>query len=195
MIAYITGKLTVKTPAYVIIETNGIGYHINISLQTYSAIQNLDECKLHTYFHVKEDAQVLFGFYTEKERSIFTNLISISGIGPNTARMILSSITPGELEKAIIEGNVSLIQSIKGVGPKSANRIIIELKDKLAKTADLSQLNSSSPHNNIKDQALSALVMLGFSKSAAEKAIDKSLQNSDVNASVENLIKLSLKNM
>src|ERR1700744_4363447 len=133
MYAYIDGKLAFKSPAYVVIDAGGVGYHINISLNTYSKLGEGERCKLLTWLHVKEDAHTLYGFAEEGERRLFLHLISISGIGPNTGRMILSSITPQEIQNAIVSGNVSQIQRIKGIGPKSAQRIILELQDKLRK--------------------------------------------------------------
>src|SRR6478735_11795636 len=133
MFEYIDGKLTFKCPTYIIVETGGIGYHINISLNTYSMLGDAERCKVYTWLHVKEDAHTLYGFADEGERRLFLHLISVSGIGPNTGRMMLSSITPTEIQTAIVSGNVSLIQRIKGIGPKSAQRVILELQDKLRK--------------------------------------------------------------
>src|SRR6478735_8403808 len=133
MYDYISGKLMFKSPSYVVIDAGGVGYHINISVNTYSGIGEDEKCKLFAWLHVKEDAHTLYGFATEGERRLFLHLISISGIGPNTARMMLSSITPTEIQTAIVSGNVSLIQRIKGIGPKSAQRVILELQDKLRK--------------------------------------------------------------
>lgn len=196
MIAYIQGKLTFLCPTYAIIEAGGIGYHINISLNTYSAIVHYrDEkegpLKLFTYFHVKEDAHTLYGFAEETERKLFSLLISVSGIGPNTGRMILSSIAPGELEEAIISGNVNLIRSVKGIGPKSAQRIVLELQDKLKKEGSSSLMHLPS-HNTAREEALSALIMLGFTRSAGDKALATIIKNGG-DLSVEILIKNALK--
>src|SRR6201996_4771919 len=133
MYAYIDGKLAFKSPSYVVIDAGGVGYHINISLNTYSLLGTTERCKLYTWLHVKEDGPRLYGFADEGERRLFLHLISISGIGPNTGRMMLSSITPAEIQAAIVNGNVALIQRIKGIGPKSAQRVILELQDKLRK--------------------------------------------------------------
>jgi len=194
MYAYIQGIFTVKTPTHVIIDVNGIGFEIHISLQTYTQIQDLDEGRLYTYYHVKEDIQALYGFAKEDEKVLFKQLISVSGIGPNTARMILSSLSANELVNAILLEQVHIIQGVKGIGPKSAKRLILELKDKVATDLEASSL-SSSQHNTLNDEALSALVMLGFSKAAAGKAIDKALKESDATLNVEDLIKQALNNL
>jgi Holliday junction DNA helicase RuvA len=192
MYAYIEGKLTFKCPTYVVIETGGIGYHINISLFTYSNLPGSERCKLYTWLHVKEDGHTLYGFADEGERRLFLHLISVSGIGPNTGRMILSSITPAEIQTAIVKGDVPLIQRIKGIGPKSAQRMILELQDKLKKEGPDS-LISLPKHNTVSDEALSALVMLGFSRSLAEKAISQAIKTETGSLSVEQLIKFALK--
>jgi holliday junction DNA helicase RuvA len=190
MYAYIEGKLSFKCPAYVVIDAGGIGYHINISLFTYSNLPAAERCKLYTWLHVKEDAHTLYGFADESERRLFLHLISVSGIGPNTGRMILSSITPSEIQTAIVKGDVPLIQRIKGIGPKSAQRMILELQDKLKKEGPDS-LTSLPKHNTAEEEALSALVMLGFNKSLAEKALAQATKSEAV--SVEQLIKFALK--
>jgi len=194
MYAYIDGKLVFKCPTYVVIDAGGVGYHINISLNTYSSLGDAERCKLFTWLHVKEDAHTLYGFADEGERRLFLHLISISGIGPNTGRMMLSSITPLEIQTAIINGNVPLIQRIKGIGPKSAQRIILELQDKLRKegpdTLTVMPLNIT-----VKDEALSALVMLGFARNVAEKTLDQEINRNAGVLTVEQLIKLALKNL
>ncbi len=195
MIAYIEGNLTFKSPAYIIIEANGIGYHVNISLNTYEVIQDKKSYKVLTHLHVKEDAHTLYGFAEESEKVLFSQLISVSGVGPNTARMVLSSLPPEEIKQAIVQENVAVIQSIKGIGPKSAKRLILELKDKVLQGQENISTNTSNSHNTFKDEALSALVMLGFSKPAAEKSIQKALQSTTTDITVEELIKLALKNM
>jgi Holliday junction DNA helicase RuvA len=193
MYDYIDGKLAFKCPTYVVIETGGIGYHINISLNTFSAIKG-ERCKLFIWMHVKEDAHTLYGFFDEGERRLFLHLISVSGIGANTGRMILSSITPVEIQTAIVKGDVPLIQRIKGIGPKTAQRMILELQDKLKKEGPDS-LISVPQHTTAKDEALSALVMLGFNKAVAEKTINQAITNSSENISVEQLIKIALKSL
>lgn len=194
MIAYINGKLAYKEPTYVIIDVNGVGYHINISLTTYSAIKEQENCMLQTYLHVKEDSQTLYGFSTAREKKIFLDLISISGVGPSTGLMVQSSLSAEELQHAIVNEDVKTIQSVKGIGGKTAQRIILELKDKLAKEGFVSEGNSSSNSNNsIRLEALSALITLGFNKTIAEKTIDKILKVSGNKITLEELIKQALK--
>ena len=192
MYAYIEGKLIFKCPTYVVIDVGGIGYHINISLYTYSNLPGPERCKLYTWLHVKEDDHTLYGFADEGERRLFLHLISVSGIGPNTGRMILSSITPSEIQTAIVKGDVPLIQRIKGIGPKSAQRMILELQDKLKKEGPDS-LISLPKHNTASDEALSALVMLGFNRILAEKALAQAINTGTEALSVEQLIKFALK--
>lgn len=194
MYDYINGKLVFKCPTYVVIDVAGIGYHINISLNTYSVLEDKENCKLYTWSHIKEDGHTLYGFHDEGERRLFLHLISVSGIGPNTGRMILSSITPAEIQTAIVKGDVPLIQRIKGIGPKSAQRMILELQDKLKKEGPDSLISMPS-HNTAKEEALSALVMLGFNKSVAEKSLDTAIKTSTENLSVEALIKIALKSL
>ncbi|MCR8558449.1 Holliday junction branch migration protein RuvA [Mucilaginibacter sp. BJC16-A38] len=194
MYAYIDGKLVFKSAAFVVIDAGGVGYHINISLNTYSKLGAGERCKLFTWLHVKEDAHTLYGFIDEGERRLFLHLISISGIGPNTGRMMLSSITPEEIQNAIISGNVSLIQRIKGIGPKSAQRVILELQDKLKKEG--SDTLSTVPLNKtVREEALSALVMLGFARNVAEKTIDQEINKNNGDLTVEQLIKAALKSL
>lgn len=194
MYAYISGKLNFKSATHVVIDAGGIGYYINISLHTYSQILNDEYCKLYTFLHVKEDAHTLYGFAEEGEKNLFLHLISISGIGPNTARMMLSSSTPSEVQHAIVNGDVALMQRIKGIGAKTAQRIILELQDKLKKEGHESLIHQPS-YNTVKEEALIALVMLGFAKNAAEKAIDTVMKRMDSEPNVEQLIKAALKNL
>lgn len=194
MYAYIDGKLVSKNAAFVVIETGGVGYHINISLNTYSKLGNGECCKLFTWLHVKEDAHTLYGFADEGERRLFLHLISIPGIGPNTGRMMLSSITPEEIQSAIISGNVSLIQRIKGIGPKSAQRVILELQDKLRKEGT-DTLSTVPLNKTVREEALSALVMLGFARNTAEKVLEQEIKKNDEDLTVEKLIKSALKNL
>jgi holliday junction DNA helicase RuvA len=194
MYAYIDGKLVFKNAAFVVIDAGGVGYHINISLNTYSKLGDNERCKLFTWLHVKEDAHTLYGFIDEGERRLFLHLISISGIGPNTGRMMLSSVTPEEIQNAIISGNVSLIQRIKGIGPKSAQRIILELQDKLKKEG-ADTLSPAPLNKTVKEEALSALVMLGFVRNAAEKVIEQELNRNGGDMTVEQLIKGALKSL
>ena len=194
MYAYIDGKLVFKSPSYVVIDAGGVGYHINISLNTYSLLGNSERCKLYTWLYVKEDAHSLYGFADEGERRLFLHLISISGIGPNTGRMMLSSITPLEIQTAIISGNVALIQRIKGIGPKSAQRVILELQDKLRKEGP-DTLTVTPLNKTVKDEALSALVMLGFARNAAEKVLEQEINKNADELTVEQLIKSALKSL
>lgn len=194
MYAYIDGKLTFKCPAYVVIEAGGIGYHIHISLNTYSALKEQERCKLYTWLSVKEDSHTLYGFADEGERRLFLHLISVNGIGPNTGRMMLSSISPVEIQEAIIKGDIDQIKRIKGIGPKSAQRLIIELQDKLSK-GGTDTLISAPKNNTSKDEALSALVMLGFTKNIAEKVVDSAIRSSANSLSVEEIIKIALKTL
>lgn len=191
MYAFISGKVAEKTPAYVVIDNHGIGYFINITLNTFTAIGEKEEVKLYTHTQILEDAHNLFGFYSQKERDLFELLISVSGVGCNTARLILSSLTVSELSNAIANDDVKTIQSVKGIGAKTAQRIVIDLKDKLKKI-DIQTEIFSVPNNTIRTEALSALTILGFNKAAIEKALDKILkQNPD--ATVEAMIKEALK--
>src|ERR1700712_1947981 len=194
MYAYIDGKLAFKSAAFVVIDVGGVGYHINISLNTYSKLGSSERCKLFTWLHVKEDAHTLYGFIDEGERRLFLHLISIPGIGPNTGRMMLSSITPEEIQSAIISGNVSLIQRIKGIGPKSAQRVILELQDKLRKEGT-DTLSTVPLNKTVKEEALSALVMLGFARNTAEKTIDQEISKNNSDLTVEQLIKSALKSL
>ena len=194
MITYIKGKLTVKNPAYVVIETaGGVAYLIHISLATYSGIKDIEEVRLLTHFVVKEDSQSLYGFFDEVERSLFRLLIGVNGIGPNTALLFLSSLNVNEISNAIATDNVRLLQSVKGVGAKTAQRVIIELKDKLGKVSVQNSDKMSLSYNNNKIEALSALVSLGFSKNPAESVLEKIISSEGINLSVEELIKKALK--
>lgn len=195
MFAYINGKLAYKDPTFVIIDIQGVGYEVKISLNTFSQIKDEEQCKLFTFFHVKEDAQTLYGFSSQKEKSIFLSLISISGVGPSTGLMVLSSLSPQEVEHAILSEDVRTIQAVKGIGAKTAQRIILELKDKLGKDQPTSdpQNIAISPANSIRNEALAALVTLGINKAAAQKTIDKILKQTEGQVSLEELIKQALK--
>lgn len=197
MIAFVQGNFAVKTPAIVIVEANGVGYELHISLNTYADIQALDKGLLHTYYHVREDAHTLFGFSQEAEKALFIQLISVSGVGATTARMMLSSVKPEELIRAITTGNTKTLEGIKGIGKKSAERIILELKDKLGKssiTGSISQNNTSFAGNTIEQDALNALVSLGIGRTVAESAIQR-VMKADPTNQVEDLIKKALKSL
>ena len=193
MIAQIKGKLIEKTPTYVVIDCNGVGYQLNISLNTFSKIGNDENCLLFTHFVVREDANLLYGFKEKSERELFRQLISVSGVGSSTAMMILSSLSPDETKIAIISGNVNVLKSVKGIGLKTAERIIIDLRDKVGKS-DGTEIISSFSNNTIKEEALSALVMLGFSKLPADKVLNK-IMTENSNLTVEELIKRTLKSL
>lgn len=195
MFAYISGNIAEKNFSNVVIDVQGIGYLIEVSMYTYSKIENLQKAKLFTHLYVREDAQILYGFAEKEERTLFLLLISVSGIGPNTARMMLSSLSPEDIKQAIISENVPVIQSVKGIGPKTAKRAIIDLKDKLAKLPDSEGSISSFSDNTIREQALSALAALGFSKGDGLKAVNKALKDNDSIDTVEILIKTALKNL
>ena len=191
MYAFISGKIAEITPAYAIVDNHGVGYFINITLNTFTAIGEQTEVKLYTHLQVLEDAHNLFGFYTAKERDMFELLISVSGVGCNTARLILSSLTVNELSTAIANEDIRTIQAVKGIGSKTAQRLIVDLKDKVRKT-DYAEEIVESVDNTVKNEALSALVILGFSKNAASKALDKLLKQSP-DTPVEVLIREALK--
>ncbi len=194
MITHIKGKLIKKTPTHVVIDVNGIGYEVKISLQTSSLI-NEENCQLFTHLSIKEDSHTLYGFYEENERSLFRHLISVSGVGPSTAQVILSTYNSEEIIQHITSADVKAIQSVKGIGAKSAQRIIIDLKDKVAKGITTSDLIFENTDNRIKDEALSALMALGFAKKLAENKIDKVLRNKPEISGVEELVKTALSQM
>jgi Holliday junction DNA helicase RuvA len=193
MIAHIQGKIVEKTPTDVVIDCGGVGYHVNISLHTYSLLPSTEFIKLYTYLQIKEDAHTLFGFVEKSEREIFKMLLSVSGIGASIARTMLSSLEPRQVIQAIAVGDVAAIQSIKGIGAKTAQRAILDLKDKVLKLYDLDEVSISNDNRN-KDEALSALEVLGFNKKLAEKVVDK-IVNLDSDATVESIIKQALKNL
>ena len=193
MITHLEGKLVEKNPTDVVIDCNGVGYFINISLHTFSQIPDRENLKLYTYLQVREDSHSLYGFSSKAEREIFKLLISVSGIGANTARTMLSSLTPDQVKEGIASGDVALIQSVKGIGAKTAQRVIIDLKDKVLKVYGLDEL-SLIPNNTNKDEALSALDVLGFNKKQSEKVVDRILK-AQPDALVEQIIKEALKNL
>ncbi|MFP2996777.1 Holliday junction branch migration protein RuvA [Spongiivirga sp. MCCC 1A20706] len=193
MITQLQGKLVEKNPTNVVIDCNGVGYEVHISLFTYSNLPNSEAIKLLTHLQVKEDSHTLFGFISAAEREIFRLLISVSGIGASTARTMLSSLDPTQIRDAIASGDVPTIQSVKGIGAKTAQRVILDLKDKVLKVYDIDEV-SLVQSNTVKDEALSALEVLGFTRRASEKVVDGLLKKTpDLN--VEQLIKLALKNL
>jgi Holliday junction DNA helicase RuvA len=193
MYAYLQGKFTYKSPAQVYIEVNGVGYEVNISLNTYSAIQQLNEGKLYVHLQVKEDSHTLFGFYDKEEKEMFLLLTSVSGIGAATARMMLSSMKPVEISTAIIRGNVGLMESVKGIGKKTAERLVLELKDKVSKHPVTAGNNTFITGNTIEQDALTALTALGISRSQAEQSIQKIIRAEPGIVQLEELIKKALK--
>ena len=192
MISYLSGKLISKNPAFVIMDCNGVGYHINITLNTFEKVRALDSGQLHTHLSIREDAHTLYGFFDEKERDLFVQLISVSGVGPSTGRMMLSSIKPNDFVQAVIQEDVALIQGIKGIGPKTAKRLILELKDKLVKDKEIG-LDINNSHNTSHSEALSALSTLGFSRAKAASVVNKVLKEHGNQLPIEELIKLCLK--
>ena len=193
MIYHIIGKLVEKNPTHVVIESNGLGYLIHISLSTYSKIGIEENLKLYTYLSIKEDAHTLFGFFDKSEREVFQLLISVSGVGPSTARTMLSSMTAEEVQRAIMIEDVATIQKAKGIGGKTAQRVIIDLKDKIAKTCNMDEISQVS-NNTVKEETLSALEVLGFSRKQTEKMVDKYLHENP-NYNIESLLKIALKNL
>jgi Holliday junction DNA helicase RuvA len=193
MIAHLQGKLVEKNPTEVVIDCGGVGYHVNISLHTFSLIPNADFIKLYTHLQIKEDAHTLFGFVEKSEREIFRMLLSVSGIGANIARTMLSSIEPRQIINAIASGDVGVIQSIKGIGSKTAQRVILDLKEKVLKLYDLDEV-SVVQNNTNRDEALSALEVLGFVRKTSEKVVEKIVKE-DPDATVETIIKKALKSL
>jgi Holliday junction DNA helicase RuvA len=193
MITHIQGKLVEKNPTNVVIDCNGVGYHLNISLYTYSQLSNQENLKLFTHLHVKEDSHTLYGFSSLSEREIFRLLISVSGIGTSIARTMLSSLTPKQVREGIALGDVALIQSVKGIGSKTAQRVIIELKDKVLKVYDIEE-GAISKNNTNKQEALSALEVLGFTKKQSERVVDRIISDHS-EANIETIIKEALKKL
>lgn len=193
MIAHIHGKLVELNPAYAVIECNGVGYYLNISLNTYSRLGESESCKLFTHLSVKEDSHTLYGFYDKLERKIFRMLISVSGVGASTARVILSSMQSTEIRDAIVSENIALIKSVKGIGVKTAQRIVLDLKDKMLKAFDDVEISISSGNRN-REEALSALEVLGFPMKSVPKLIDKLIEKNP-QIEVEELVKQALKQL
>ncbi len=195
MIAFLKGKLVHKEPTFVIMEVNGVGYQVNISLNTFSEIKDREDIRLSTYLQVREDAHILYGFSNEAEKIMFQNLISVNGVGPNTAMVVLSYLPPAELKAAIVREDAATLQAVKGIGGKTALRLILELKDKLRKES--TEETPGIPggiRNTMRHEALSALVTLGINKASAEKSVDTVLKKSGNTISLEELVKQALKN-
>jgi Holliday junction DNA helicase RuvA len=196
VIAYLNGEITLKTPAFIYVECQGVGYHVNISLNTYSRLEDLDRIKIYTYLNVKEDEQSLYGFFDEEERALFIHLISVSGIGVNTARVILSYLTPDEVRSAILNEQEFTFAKVKGIGPKTAKRIILDLKDKIVKSHGAGQQKPViSAKTGLREEASAALVALGFPRNTVEKHISSVLDNNPAADQVEAIIKAVLKQM
>lgn len=193
MITQIRGRLVEKNPTYVVVDCSGVGYLLHISLHTFSSLPEEEAVKLYTHLSVREDAHTLYGFFSKTEREVFKLLISVSGVGPSIARTMLSSMTAEDVQQAIASDNVAIIQSVKGIGAKTAQRVIVDLKDKILKTFDIDEV-SISQNNTNKDEALSALEVLGFSRKQSEKVVTSILKETP-EATVETLIKRALKNL
>ena len=195
MINYLKGEITFKNPTFIIIEVSGIGYRVNISLYTYAQIEKLERVKILTHLLIKEDSHTLFGFADDTERNLFIHLLSVSGIGPNTAQILLSSMQPDEVRAAIIGEDVATFNRVKGIGPKTAKRIILDLKDKMLKEGGEETLSFTPKDNTIRNEALSGLVALGFQRTQVQKVLNKILREKPSVASVEDLVKLALKQL
>jgi Holliday junction DNA helicase RuvA len=197
MIAFLQGQFVQVTPAKLIVDVGGVGYEVNISLHTYEAISKKEKGLLYTYLHITENSQVLFGFHEQTEKDLFLHLISVSGVGASTARMMLSGMQPEEIIRAIVNGDARLLEQIKGIGKKSAERLVLELRDKLSKIPLNSHQLSGGvgfAKSNVQQDAIQALISLGIQKAIAEKAVDKTMQSASVELSLEVLIKAALKN-
>jgi len=195
MIAYLDGKISFKSPTHIFLDIGGIAYDVQISLNTFAAIEELDKVKLFTHLIVRDDHHALYGFFTGEEKALFVKLLSVSGIGPNTARVILSYMTPNEARSAILTDNVPAFKKVKGVGPKTAQRIILDLKDKIAKDSPESANTQNLTSQTIRDEAISALIALGFQKSMVSKQVDKVLSQDQNIEQVETLIKSVLRQL
>ena len=195
MISYIKGLITFKNPTFIVVETGGVGYRINITLNTYSQIEKAESVKILTHFHVKEDSQTLFGFAEEAERKMFRHLISVSGIGPSTAQTVLSSMNPEDVRAAIIGENVAAFKNVKGIGPKTAKRVILDLKDKLLKDGGDIPTVVTASGNTLREEALSALLALQINKVQAQKVLNKILKENPNLSKVEDLIRLALRQL
>jgi holliday junction DNA helicase ruvA len=194
MITQLQGKLVEKNPTHVVIDCHGVGYFVNISLNTYSALPEGEAIKLYTYLQIKEDAHTLYGFLTKAEREVFVLLLSVSGVGASTARTMLSSLTAAHVRSAIINGDVATIQAVKGIGAKTAQRVVLDLKDKMLKLQDFEEVHFNTLNTN-KEEALAALEVLGFVRKQAEKVVDTIIKSDSEELSVEEIIKQALKRL
>lgn len=194
MITQLQGKLIEKNPTHVVIDCHGVGYFVNISLNTYSALPEGEAIKLYTYLQIKEDAHTLYGFLTKAEREVFVLLLSVSGVGASTARTMLSSLTATHVRSAIINGDVATIQAVKGIGAKTAQRVVLDLKDKMLKLQDFEEVHFNTLNTN-KEEALAALEVLGFVRKQAEKVVNTIIKSNSEELSVEEIIKQALKRL
>ena len=195
MITYIKGTIAFKSPTYIVVEAGGIGYHVNVSLNTYTRVEKLEHVKILTYCHVKEDSQTLYGFADDEERNLFVHLISVSGVGPSTAQVILSTMVPDELRMSIIAENEAALRKVKGIGNKTAKQIILDLKNKLMKSGGEMTIPLAQANNTMREEALSALMSLQVNKIQAQKALNKVLKDNPSVKSVEELIRMALKQL
>ncbi len=195
MITYIKGLIAFKSPTYIVVEAGGIGYKVHVSLNTFTRIEKLEQVKILTYFHVKEDSQTLYGFADEEERNLFVHLISVSGVGPSTAQVVLSTLMPDELRAAIISENEASLRKVKGIGNKTAKQIILDLKNKMLKSGGDLTVPIAPANNTMREEALSALLSLQVNKIQAQKALNKILQENPAIANVEDMIRLALKQL
>ena len=195
MITYIKGPITFKNPTFIVVEAGGIGYQVHVSLNTFSKIEKLEHVKILTYFHVKEDSQTLYGFADDDERNLFVHLISVSGVGPSTAQVVLSTLLPDELRAAIISENEAALKKVKGIGNKSAKQIILDLKNKLMKSGGEMTIPVAPTNNTMREEALSALLSLQVNKIQAQKALNRVLKENPSVANVEDLIRMALKQL
>ena len=195
MISYLKGQITFKSPTYLVVEVAGVGYHINISLHTYSQIERQERVKILTHLQVREDSHTLFGFADELERKTFVQLISVSGIGATTAQVVLSTLSPDEVRSAIVGENVATFSKVKGIGAKTAKRIILDLKDKILKEGGVAPAQLPALNNTMREEALSALVALGFNKISVQKVLNRIAKSQPGISRVEELIKVALKEL
>jgi Holliday junction DNA helicase RuvA len=195
MISYLKGDIVVKTPTYLILETGGVGYHVHISLNTYAQLEQLERIKIHTHLLIREDSHTIYGFAEETERSLFQQLISVSGVGAGTAQLLLSAMTPADIRASIIGENDHAFNKVKGIGPKTAKRIILDLKDKMIKSSGEAPMSLLPQDNTTREEALSALVALGFAKVQVQKALQALTKDGPQPATVEELIKAALRQL
>lgn len=195
MISYLKGEITWKTPTWIIVETGGVGYQVHISLHTYAQIEKLERVKIFTHLLIREDSHMLYGFAEESERSLFQHLISVSGVGPSTAQLLLSALTPDDIRAAIIGEQEQVFGKVKGIGPKTAKRIILDLKDKMVKTSAEAPLSLPAQDNTARQEALSALLALGFTQIQVQKALNTVLKENPSARNVEELIKAALRHL